>query len=173
MIYILLLSCLFVGIITLIILSYIDLKTYLLPNIGVGIFALSGFLFHAIDGFETLELSEVAFGALTGFWSLYVIRAAGNWYYKQDSLGLGDVKLLGAGGIWLGIEGVFFAITLGAFAGLVHGIIYAIYIAQKTKQPINMTRLKIPAGPGFAAGIIGIILWQYQDLLGQSFQNLF
>jgi len=163
----------FSGIFVLGILSYIDLRTFILPNIWVAAFALLGFVFLLIDGFQEISVHESAYGALAGFWTLYTIRAVGNWYYKQDSLGLGDVKLLGAGGIWLGLEGVFFAITVGAFAGLIHGIIYAIYIAYKNKQPINMTRLRIPAGPGFAAGIIIMGAIQYHHIIVQSFQNLF
>jgi prepilin signal peptidase PulO-like enzyme (type II secretory pathway) len=169
-----LLLCFFTsGVAILGLLSLIDLKTFLLPNKWVALFAALGFAFHAINGFEALSLHQAAYGALAGFWTLYIIRAGGNWYYKQDSLGLGDVKLLCAGGLWLGVEGVFFAITAGAFAGLIHGILYAICLALKNKQPLQMARLRIPAGPGFAAGIIGVALWQYSDLLVQSFQNLF
>ncbi|NQZ14391.1 MAG: prepilin peptidase [Alphaproteobacteria bacterium] len=173
MISILLLIIFLSGICVLGILSIIDLKTYLLPNPWVATFAALGFAFHFINGFEALPLEQVAYGALAGFWTLYIIRALGNWYYKQDSLGLGDVKLLGAGGIWLGVNGVFMAITAGAFAGLIHGIIYAVYIAIKNKKSINMHRLRIPAGPGFAAGIIGVSIWQYYDLLQETVQNLF
>lgn len=161
------------GAIVLTILSIIDIRTFLLPNKWVATFAGLGFAFHVINGFEELSLNQATYGALAGFWTLYIIRAGGNWYYKQDSLGLGDVKLLCAGGLWLGVEGVFFAITAGAFAGLIHGIIYAIYTSIKNKQPIKMARLRIPAGPGFAAGILSVAIWQYYDLLAQSFQNIF
>lgn len=173
MIDILLLLCFTCGVAVLGALSYIDIKTFLLPNKWVAAFAVLGFCFHVVSGFEALDLDQAAYGALGGFWTLYIIRAAGNWYYKQDSLGLGDVKLLCAGGLWLGVEGVFFAITIGAFAGLVHGVIYALYTALKNKQPVKMARLRIPAGPGFAVGIFSVIIWQYSDLLVQSFQNLF
>lgn len=161
------------GIIVLITLSIIDIKTFLLPNKWVATFAALGFIFHATNGFNEISIQQVAYGSLAGFWTLYIIRAAGNWYYKQDSLGLGDVKLLGAAGIWLGVEGVFFSITVGAFAGLIHGIIYALYVAIKNKQPIKMARLRIPAGPGFAVGIIIVGIWKYHNLIVQSFQNLF
>jgi len=173
MIDILILLCSIGGLIILGILSYIDLKTFLLPNVWVASFAFLGFIFHAVQGFQEISVHDAAYGALAGFWTLYLIRAGGNWYYKQDSLGLGDVKLLAAGGLWLGLEGVFFAITAGAFAGLIHGVIFALYTSYKNKTPINMTRLRIPAGPGFAAGIIAVAIWQYHHLIVGSFQNLF
>ena len=92
---------------------------------------------------------------------LYVIRMAGNAYYKQDTLGLGDVKLLAAAGLWLGMEGVVFALTAGAFAGLLHGIFVACYRAIKEKTKPNLNRLMIPAGPGFCIGIVASWLYLF------------
>jgi len=168
MIEILSLICLSGALLTLLILSWIDLKAYLLPNAWVGLLAALGVAFHCINGFELITVHQMAYGGLCGFWTLYIIRAIGNWHYKQDSLGLGDVKLLAAGGLWLGIEGVFFAITVGAFAGLIHGIIYAAALAIKTKQPMNVRMLRIPAGPGFAVGLIMVGAYQYRDLIVQA-----
>ena len=68
-------------------------------------------------------------------------------------------------GIWLGIEGVLFALSLGAFAGLIHGLGYAVYISWKDKTPVNLHRLAIPAGPGFAVGIIAVGSWMYKDFI--------
>jgi prepilin signal peptidase PulO-like enzyme (type II secretory pathway) len=103
------------------------------------------------------------FGALIGGGILYVIRMCGNAYYKQDTLGLGDVKLLSAAGLWLGIEGVVIAMTLGAFAGVVHALVYAIWKALCEKSPLNLKRLMIPAGPGFCVGIAGAWAWMFYD----------
>ena len=92
-------------------------------------------------------------GAALGAGLLYVIRFFANRHYGRDTLGLGDVKLLGAAGLWLGLEGTLQAITLGAFAGLIHGIVYAFYISRKNKTAFSISQLMIPAGPGFAVGI--------------------
>lgn len=157
------LLCLGGGVFLLTLLSIIDLKTFLLPNIYVAPFALLGLLFHITTDFYYLNFQTVLIGGAVGFATLYLIRAAGNKYYGQDSLGLGDVKLLGAGGLWLGYEGVLFAMTLGAMAGLIHGILYAVITKIKTKQPFNLRRLIIPAGPGFALGIVLVAGWMYKD----------
>ncbi len=156
------LLCLLGGVLLLMILSVIDLKTFLLPNIYVAPFALLAPLFHFTTNFYYLDPQGIILGGSLGFLILYVIRAAGNKYYGQDSLGLGDVKLLGAGGLWLGYEGVLMAMTLGAFAGLIHGLIYAVIIKIKTGNPLNIRRLIIPAGPGFAIGIVLVGGWLYQ-----------
>lgn len=149
------------GLIVLIILSVIDLKVWLLPNKWVLTFALLGVAFHALLNFTLLLPHEMIFGALLGCGILYVIRICGNAYYKQDTLGLGDVKLLAAAGLWLGVEGVVIALTAGAFAGLLHGIGFATIKAIKEKSSVNLNRLMIPAGPGFCIGIVAAWLYQY------------
>lgn len=153
--------CLLFGFILLIILSVIDLRTYLLPNIYVFPFALLGIIFHIFTQFDYLSPLEIAIGGLAGYGLLWLIRYGGNKYYGQDSLGLGDVKLLGAAGFWLGLQGVLFAMTLGAFAGLLHGIGVAIHRKLTTGQPFSITRIMIPAGPGFALGITLTAGWLY------------
>ena len=155
------LICACAGLSVLIILSAIDLRTWLLPNKWVATFGLLGIAFHACMRFSLLSPSEMIFGALIGGGTLYIIRMGGNAYYKQDTLGLGDVKLLLAGGLWLGIEGVIIAITAGAFAGLLHGILYALIKAVREKSPISLKRLMIPAGPGFCIGIVIAWCWQF------------
>jgi leader peptidase (prepilin peptidase)/N-methyltransferase len=81
------------------------------------------------------------------------------------TLGLGDVKLLGAAGLWLGVEGVVMAMTVGAFAGLVHGILVAVIRGIREKSSPNLHRLMIPAGPGFCVGIACVGLWQYAEFV--------
>ena len=163
------LFCLAIAALLLIILSIIDLRVRLLPTIYVFPFAILGPLFHCSEDFRFLSLHDIALGGLIGFGFLYILRFAANAYYKQDALGLGDVKLMGAAGLWLGIEGILIALTIGAFAGLLHGIIYAFWLAIKNKSKPNFHRLAIPAGPGFIAGIVlsflGIV-YGYPEFLG-------
>jgi len=137
----------------LITLSLIDLKHWILPdelNFALG---LCGVAFHVLTAQQILSYQDIALGAALGAGFLYVIRFFSNRHYGRDTLGLGDVKLLGAAGLWLGVEGVLMAVTLGAFAGLLHGLVYAAYVSYKNKTPYSIKQLMIPAGPGFAVGI--------------------
>ena len=93
-------------------------------------------------------------GALIGGGMLYLIRGIANYCYDEDTLGLGDVKLLAAGGLWLGPENILIAAAVGAFAGFLHGLGVAVYTVGKAKVPMQLSKLSIPAGPGFAAGLI-------------------
>ncbi len=156
----------FLAVVNLLVLSWIDLKTWLLPNKLNLSFAILGIIFHSFDHFTMLDPMGMALGGLVGAGILYIIRAGGNWYYKQDTLGLGDVKLLGAAGLWLGPTDVIMALTVGAFAGLVHGIIVAITKAIREKAKPDMHRLMIPAGPGFCIGILLVGIWKFLTILG-------
>ncbi|OIN86302.1 MAG: hypothetical protein AUJ12_06595 [Alphaproteobacteria bacterium CG1_02_46_17] len=155
--------CSIAAILTLITLSVIDFRTWILPDWLNLILAILGITFHASTSFFFMPPSGLFYGAAVGAGILYLIRMGGNYYYKQDTLGLGDVKLLGAAGLWLGVEGVVMAMTVGAFAGLIHGIIVAVYRGIKEKSRPNLNRLMIPAGPGFCIGILIIGIWQYAN----------
>jgi leader peptidase (prepilin peptidase) / N-methyltransferase len=147
------------GIAVMIALSIIDLKTWLLPdklNLALGVLGLG---FHLTLGFQLFPPHELIFAALIGAGILYVIRFFGNRAYNQDTLGLGDVKLLGAAGLWLGIEGVIMAMTLGAFAGILHGVGVAAFKTMRHKEAFSLKRLAIPAGPGFCIGIFITMMW--------------
>lgn len=166
------LLCIFTAIVLLIILAIIDFKTFLLPNIYVFPFAALGIVFHVATDFYYLTPIAMVIGGMAGYALLWTIRFFGNKYYGQDSLGLGDVKLLGASGLWLGFDGVLFAMTIGALAGLIHGLIYAAYKKLALKKPFSLTRLVIPAGPGFIVGILMVGGWMYQGFIIQSFYDL-
>lgn len=146
----------------LLILTIIDFKHYLLPNIYVFPFAALGIVFHWLHDFSLLSIEQILIGGTLGYGILWIIRWGGNKYYQQDSLGLGDVKLLGAAGLWLGVDGVMIALTLGAMAGLLHGLIYAAILAVRNKSKFSITRLMIPAGPGFIVGIIIAFVWLFR-----------
>lgn len=156
------------GITLLFILARIDLKIRLLPNELVMGFATLGVVFHLTTMAEFVSPENVVLGGVIGFSVLYIIRMAANRLYDTDALGLGDVKLIGAGGIWLGPDAIMLAMAIGAMAGLIHGFVFAVAQAQKTGEKPDFARLQIPAGPGFAIGLTLIIIykfWHFSPLL--------
>src|SRR5207302_4814358 len=48
---------------------------------------------------------------------LLAFRAAANWILKKESLGLGDVKMLSGVATWLGGQGIFWTLLIGATLG--------------------------------------------------------
>lgn len=148
------LLCIATALILLVILSIIDLKILILPDELNFALAVTGLVFHFVTTNRFLDYDQAFYGALVGAGLLYVIRFFSNRHHGRDTLGLGDVKLLGAAGIWLGVDGVLLAITAGAFAGLLHGLAYAGWVAHKNHSKFTINNLAIPAGPGFAVGIV-------------------
>lgn len=155
----------------LIILAVIDLRVRLLPNIYVFPFALLGIIFHTMSAFAIIAWPDMILGGVAGYGILWTIRFFANRHYGQDSLGLGDVKLMGAAGLWLGMEGVLFALTIGAFAGVLHGVGYALWIALRDKTIPNFHRLMIPAGPGFILGIVSVAAWLFYPYFTEWFHG--
>lgn len=156
--------CLPIGAGLLIALIIIDLRTLLLPNILVLSLAIAGFIFHAAALFYYMPVSDMAIGAFIGGGVLYLIRAGGNAFYKTDTLGLGDVKLMAAGGLWLGPYFILIALLAGAVAGLVHGLILIAQQWAKTRAVESLSRFSLPAGPGFAAGLFIAAFIQFSTL---------
>lgn len=158
------LLCLIAALAVLGVLCAIDLKTRLLPNPLVLALALLGLAFHAASGLYYTTLPDMFYGALTGGGILYLIRLAGNAFYGQDTLGLGDVKLMAAGGLWLGPESILTALIAGAVAGLLHGGAVIAHSRLKRRNTGPLSTFSIPAGPGFAAGLVLAALAKFHDL---------
>ncbi len=144
------------------VLTYIDLRTMILPDPLVAIYALLGVGFHTVAGFSLLSPLDMAIGACVGGGFLAIVRWAGNRAYGQESMGLGDVKLMTAGGLWLGGMGAVWAITLGAAITLLFTFGQAGYKRLRTGVFPSLHRLEVPAGPGFCAALVLLML---KDLL--------
>jgi leader peptidase (prepilin peptidase)/N-methyltransferase len=142
-------------------LSAIDLKHGLLPNELVLALACTGLVFHICFLFHYLALEDMALGAFIGGGILFLIRELANRAYNEDTLGLGDVKLMAAGGVWLGVEGVLIALTIGALAGFLHGLFVAVRAMIKARVRSDLSRFSIPAGPGFAFGMAVTALYLF------------
>lgn len=147
------------ALLSLIALCIIDLKISLLPNTYVLALALFGIAFHVASDFLYIRPLDLAGGAMIGVGLLMVVRMLATWLYRPDALGLGDVKLMGAAGIWLGPYYVLVALTVGAFAGILHGLGLAVYKRVRLNEPFDLNNLSLPAGPGFIVGVV--VTWIY------------
>ena len=154
------------GIALLIILTIIDFKTMLLPDKYVAAYAACGLLFHGLFGFGLIGWEQMVLGAAAGGGFLALIRWGGNIYYQQESMGLGDVKLMIAGGLWLGVYWTIMAITLGAVITLVQATVWAWNKARKEGKKLDLSRLEVPAGPGFCLALIILSLLNFRGLFG-------
>lgn len=159
------LGCLIGAVALLAMLSLVDIRHRILPNEMVAGFATLGMVFHLTTLGAFVSVEGILLGGVIGFLALYLIRYVANKAYGQDALGLGDVKLIGAGGVWLGPDTVMLAMAAGAMAALLHGLGSAVWEGRRSGTIPDFLNLKIPAGPGFAIGIVigGIVkFWSFR-----------
>ena len=144
----------------LIALAYRDLKEYILPDYLNAALAAAFLVFHVSTRWQAITPIEAMAGSLTGGGLLLLIRTGANKFYREDSLGLGDVKLMAAAGFGLGFPDIFMALSLGAFMGLLHGVFMAFLEKKKTSQKMELSRVNVPAGVGLAIGIALVLAHQ-------------
>lgn len=89
-------------------------------------------------------------GALGGAAFLLFIRWAGEKAFRKEALGLGDVKMMSAVGLWLGWRGVVTALIAGASAGSVTGL--ALIWSGRMDR-----RAPLPFGPFLSLGCLSAL----------------
>jgi leader peptidase (prepilin peptidase)/N-methyltransferase len=81
-------------------------------------------------------------------------------FRKYQGLGLGDVKLLAASGIWIGLAGVPVQLLVGSCAALAAA--GGLHLAGRT-----MTRqTSLPFGPFLALGLLVTLVFEQTGLTG-------
>ena len=144
--------------------GWVDLKLWILPNELVAAVAVLSIPFHFSLSALGSDWLSILLGALVGGGSLWVIRAVANRIYGMETLGLGDVKLMAAIGLWLGSEGALMALSAGAFCGVLHAMLIVAHKKIIKGQSVSMTRMALPAGPGFIAGSLLTAIFIYKEL---------
>ncbi len=141
---------------------YRDLKEYILPDYLNAALAISFIGFHISIHWQLITPLQAIEGGLAGGALLLLIRTIANKFYHEDALGLGDVKLMTAAGFGLGFPNIFMALSLGAFAGLLHGLCMALVEKKKnSSHKINLGHVNVPAGLGLTVGIALIMVHQF------------
>jgi leader peptidase (prepilin peptidase) / N-methyltransferase len=143
---------LFAGV--LVVLSFIDLATLLLPDV----ITLPAIAVLFVAGFGVHEASWLArlIGGAAGY--LFVRLIADFYYYvlKREGLGLGDGKLLALIGVALGWQ----SLPLVVFAGSVAGSLITIPVLLVTRRRASgvagqsLRDVQVPFGPFLALGAL-------------------
>ena len=109
----------------LIVLSFIDLDTRLLPDVIT--LPATGVLFFSAFGAHDVPWLERLIGGAAGY--LFLRLIADFYYYvlKREGLGLGDAKLLAVIGVVLGWRALPFVVFAGGFLGAAVSIPLAIW----------------------------------------------
>ena len=105
-------------------LSLVDLEIMEIPD-GTIILAIAAWVLSAPFtgmGLKELGLHVLALGVYGG--GLLLISLLFDRILKRESMGGGDIKLLGVAGLYLGLGTCLFALILACILGLVFGVLY-------------------------------------------------
>jgi leader peptidase (prepilin peptidase)/N-methyltransferase len=160
----------------LIVCTFIDLEFRILPDeitisgivLGLACGAAFPFLYRgALPAWGVLSsphlrgLAAGLLGAALGIGVTYAVRVLGSVLFKREAMGLGDVKLMGFLGAFLGWKGVLLTFLLGCFAGALYGVVHL--LARGT-----IRRVAVPFGPFLALG--ALVMVYFSPLVDQGIQ---
>ena len=100
------------------VIAVIDWTSLIIPNSLV----IAGLLLGVIDYsfFSVHMLLSAALSAALASAFTFVARAAGNQIFKKDTMGIGDIKLAGLIGLFIGFEHFLVAVWLAAILGIIY-----------------------------------------------------
>ncbi|MBI4345542.1 MAG: prepilin peptidase [Elusimicrobia bacterium] len=135
----------------LVVVAFIDWDTFLIPDVlSVGL-AVGGVLVSPINpilgGSAAARIPAALVGAAAGFALCWGIAAFGEWVFKKEAMGGGDIKLLAGVGAWTGALGAFDCLIVASLLGSLYG--GALLARRKVKR-----QDPIPFGPFLSAAAV-------------------
>lgn len=132
--------------------AWIDFKTGYLPDtiqIALAIGGLTILIVGSPIGIQWIEaITGLLINGIT-FWTFGWIVSK---HKDRDAMGLGDVKLVAVGGLWLGPLALPYLMALAGLITILGVILSAIITKKKTWKG------EIPFGPGLASAILIIYI---------------
>jgi leader peptidase (prepilin peptidase)/N-methyltransferase len=134
----------------LIILTFVDIKTQMLPDIITKPLIVLGLLQGYVGIFTDFQSSII--GALLGYFILWSVNTAFRFIRKKEGMGYGDFKLLSAIGAWVGYSQIPFLILSSSIIA----IFVALSLARLGKNALSAPS---PFGPSLAISGFVSLLW--------------
>jgi len=135
----------------LLVIFFVDLDFQIIPDsitltgmiIGLGASLLPG----------GLGIRESALGLLIGGGALYLIALLGDWLFKKESMGGGDIKMTAMLGAFLGWQKMLLIFIASALIGLIVSVAAMTVSARLRRERV------IPFGPFLALAAILALVW--------------
>lgn len=126
----------------LLVIFLIDLDFQIIPDtvtipgmvLGLGVSLLPG----------GVGIIDAVIGLLVGGGSLYAIAVLGDWLFKKESMGGGDIKMAAMLGAFLGWQKVLFVFISSAVIGLLVSVFLMLFSAKLRRERV------VPFGPFLA-----------------------
>lgn len=115
----------------LIVLSFIDIEYYILPDSITLPLLWCGLIFNINEGFSVL--SSAVIGAIAGYLFLWFPYWLFKCFKGVEGMGRGDFKLMAALGAWFGITAIPLLVLLSALFGLLVYIVLYNILQKKVK----------------------------------------
>jgi prepilin signal peptidase PulO-like enzyme (type II secretory pathway) len=128
--------------------SAIDLRTRRIPDPLNAALAAAGV---GVAIVRNGDLWASALGAAFGYGVIRLANELYRWRRGRDGIGMGDAKLLGACGVWLGWTGVPYTLLIASAVAL--GAVALIAIRRKQWD----AQMALPFGPFIASG--AFLVW--------------
>lgn len=142
----------------LVVAMFVDFEHYIIPDrVSLGGIVAGLLCSAAVPGLhgETSLAGGVmwsAIGVVAGSGSLWLIAKIGEWVFKKEAMGLGDVKLLGAIGAFMGPVAVLFTVLISSLLGAIVGVTL-VALGRRELQG------RIPFGPYLALAALLWLFW--------------
>lgn len=137
----------------LIVMSFIDIDYFILPNIITYPLSIIGFILATINGFFHFlgapfaqNINQALIGLLAPLF-LFVVSYVHAFIRKKEGLGMGDIKLLICFGLFFGIGPSFLSIMFGSFIACIGTILFRIFSKKGLAEPL-------PFGPYLSLGLV-------------------
>lgn len=130
--------------------SFIDLERKIIPNMLSYSLLVLGLAWAG--GFRVEAFLHHVAGAVVGYGCIWCVYAVYMRRTGRIGIGLGDAKLLAAGGAWLGWMALPYILLMSSLSGLIYACILTV------SNPKMGFKMAIPFGPFIAAGIWGVWL---------------
>jgi leader peptidase (prepilin peptidase)/N-methyltransferase len=131
-------------------LSVIDFRTGYLPDVIVAPLGLVGLIIAIVGSPVGVSWQMALVGAAINAGLFYGLRWLISRLKGREAMGLGDVKLVAAGGLWLGPVGLPYIMAVAGIATLLGAGIAGLITGKPVWQG------EMPLGPGLAIGILGV-----------------
>ena len=135
----------------LIVIFFIDVDHQIIPDKITLPGIVLGLLVALLPG--GLNILQAAIGMAVGGLSLYLIALLGDWLFKKESMGGGDIKMAAMLGAFLGWQKVLLTFLGSAVIGLVISVILMGFSARLRKNRV------VPFGPFIALAAVIAIIW--------------
>lgn len=136
----------------LIIITFIDIDYYIIPNCLIIFGSIVAILANILG--QGIGIRNSLLGALICGGSILILKSLIECIVKKEVMGGGDIKFLAMTGLFLGIRGGLLTVLISIYVGAFYGI--AVIVNSRLKKQDYNSR--VPYGPFISIGALIVVL---------------